>query len=336
MAFSVRYTADIPRLTSPAPGVPGPDLAAWGRADAEGIAIAERAALGTTARVAAWPPEDLDLALAAVDTELERLDRQASRFRDDSELSRIHHEPSPVHQLSRGLAEAISVALAAARWTGGLVDPTVGGALIALGYDRDFAAIGPALAGAGRLGCGRARPAAGGAGGPAPAPGWRSVTLEGTVLGLPAGVRLDLGATAKGLGSDRAAAAAYRASGRGGILVSLGGDIAVAGQPPVGGWPVAVADSSDPRRARPGRSADGGRAGHVVGDRPAVAAERAAGAPHRRPPDRVAGGRPVADGERRRRQLRRGQRRQHRGDRGRARRGSVAGRDRAAVPAGGP
>ena len=94
MAFSVRHTTDIPRLTSPAPGVPGPDLAAWGRADAEGIAIAERAALGTTARVAAWPPEDLDLALAAVDTELERLDRQASRFRDDSELSRIHREPA--------------------------------------------------------------------------------------------------------------------------------------------------------------------------------------------------------------------------------------------------
>ena len=208
MAFSVRYTADIPRLTSPAPGVPGADR--WGRADAEGIAIAERAALGTTARVAAWPPEDLDLALAAVDTELERLDRQASRFRDDSELSRIHREPSPVHQLSRGLAEAISVALAAARWTGGLVDPTVGGALIALGYDRDFAAIGPPRA---RPAAGRppARPAR-----PAPAPGWQSVTLEGTVLGLPAGVRLDLGATAKGLGSDRAAAAAYRASRRGG------------------------------------------------------------------------------------------------------------------------
>ena len=75
------------------------------------------------------------------------------------------------------------------------------------------------------------------------------MTLDGTVLGLPAGVRLDLGATAKGLGSDRAAAAAYRASGRGGMLVSLGGDIAVAGQPPVGGWPVAVADSSDGRGA---------------------------------------------------------------------------------------
>ena len=211
-------------------------MAGWVRIGADGVAIAERAALGTTARVATWPPEDLELALAAVDTELDRLDRQASRFRDDSELSRVHHEPSPVHQLSHGLAEAIGVALSAARWTGGLVDPTVGGALIALGYDRDFAAIARAPAPA-------AAPApAGGpalADGPGPAPGWRSVTLEGTVLSLPAGVRLDLGATAKGLGSDRAAAAAYQAGGRGGILVSLGGDIAVTGQPPAaaGRWP---------------------------------------------------------------------------------------------------
>ena len=228
MTFPVR-TGPAWGRTSPAWVRTGPT---WVRTDADGVAIAERAALGSTARVAAWPPEDLDQALTAVDTELERLDQQASRFRDDSELSRVHHEPGPVHQLSRGLAEAIRVALAAARWTGGLVDPTVGGALIALGYDRDFAAIGLA-------------PAIGLADEPAPAPGWRSVTLDGTVLGLPAGVRLDLGATAKGLGSDRAAAAAYRACGRGGMLVSLGGDIAVAGQPPVGGWPVAVADSSD-------------------------------------------------------------------------------------------
>jgi thiamine biosynthesis lipoprotein len=106
-----------------------------------GVAAAERAALGTSARVVAWPPEDLGAALAAVDAELTRLDLEASRFRDDSELSRVHREPGSVHQPSPRLAEAIGVALAAARWTGGLVDPTVGGALIALGYDRDFADI---------------------------------------------------------------------------------------------------------------------------------------------------------------------------------------------------
>ena len=123
-------------------------------------------------------------------------------------------------------------------WTGGLADPTVGGALIALGYDRDFAAIDPE----------RPSPPAP----PAPAPGWQAVRLDGPVLRLPAGVRLDLGATAKGLGSDRAARAAMPASGRaGGVLVSLGGDIAVAGQPPRDGWPVLSPTSRSPPTRRP-------------------------------------------------------------------------------------
>jgi thiamine biosynthesis lipoprotein len=196
------------------------------------VAVAERDALGTTARVAVWPPDELPAALRAVDAELDRLDRQASRFRADSELSRIHLAPGPVHRLSRGLAEAVRVALVAAAWTGGLVDPTVGGALVALGYDRDFAAIGRGNMVAGP--------------GPCRAPGWNSVSLDGAVLRLPNGVCLDLGATAKGLGADRAAAAAGRAAASGGVLVSLGGDIAVAGRPPLGGWPVTVGDGSDP------------------------------------------------------------------------------------------
>ena len=138
-----------------------------------------------------------------------------------------------------------------------MTDPTVGAALIALGYDRDFAAIG----------AGTPPPSAG----PGPVPGWRSVTLDGTALRLPAGIVLDLGATAKGLGSDRAAAAAGRACRQGGVLVSLGGDIAVAGLPPRGGWPVAVADSCDPgggpladTAGGPAGDPGGGPAGQIV------------------------------------------------------------------------
>lgn len=216
----------------------------WSRVDAEAaVAVAQRNALGTDARVVLWPPDDLAAALGAVDAELGRLDRQASRFRSDSEISRIQRCRHRIHRLSPGLAETVRVALAAARWTGGLADPTVGGALSALGYDRDYASI---AAGS--------RPAA-----PpplrGPVPGWRRVRLDGRLLRLPAGVCLDLGATAKGLGADRAAAAAWRAAGRGGVLISLGGDIATAGQPPAGGWPVAIADSS---------LADGPSAGQVV------------------------------------------------------------------------
>ena len=130
--------------------------------------------------------------------------------------------------LSDGLAEAVRVALEAARWTGGLTDPTVGQALIALGYDRDFKTIDPDSR----------EPLPG----PVPAPGWWQVRLDGPLLGLPAGLRLDLGATAKGLGSDRAARAVMSATGpAGGVLISLGGDIATAGIPPRDGWPIVAA-----------------------------------------------------------------------------------------------
>ena len=210
---------------------------AWQRVPTgdDAVAVAERAALGTSARVAVWPPENLGAACAATDDVLAALDRQASRFRADSALSRLNDAGGGLFMLGDGLAEAVGVALAAARWTGGLTDPTVGAALVSLGYDRDFAAISqggeplgiPALA-------------------PVPAPGWPLVRLDGPLLRLPPGIRLDLGATAKGLGSDRAARAVMSATGaEGGVLVSLGGDIAVAGTPPRDGWPVAVAEEPD-------------------------------------------------------------------------------------------
>ena len=90
-----------------------------------------------------WPPESLGGALAVVDGVLGALDRQASRFRRDSEISWVHRSGGGLFLVSDGLAEAIGVALEAARWTRGLADPTVGDALIWLGYDRDFAAIDP-------------------------------------------------------------------------------------------------------------------------------------------------------------------------------------------------
>lgn len=196
------------------------------------VAVAERAALGTSARLVVWPPANLGAALGAVDGVLAALDRQASRFREDSEISWLHCRGGGLFMLSDGLAEAVSVALEAARWTGGLADPTVGDAVISLGYDRDFAAIDADRGDA--------------PGVPALVPGWQVVSLDGPLLRLPAGVRLDLGATAKGLGSDRAVRAAMTAGGHtGGVLVSLGGDIAVAGQPPLGGWPVLVAEMPD-------------------------------------------------------------------------------------------
>jgi thiamine biosynthesis lipoprotein len=203
---------------------------AWRNVDvgSGSVCAFERDVLGTKARVALWPPNNLGPVLEAVDTELARLDLEASRFRPDSEISRIHRDGGAPHIVSVGLAEALGVALAAARWTGGLVDPTVGRALMSLGYDRDFVEV--------------ARQPDSAAPTSRPAPGWQAVRLEGRILELPERVQLDLGATAKGLGSDRAAAAAFDAAARGGVLISLGGDVAVSGEAPAGGWPIAVSE----------------------------------------------------------------------------------------------
>jgi thiamine biosynthesis lipoprotein len=132
-------------------------------------------------------------------------------------------------EVSPLLAEAIAVALRAARLTDGDVDPTVADAMSALGYDRDFAllpAVGPAV----RLTV-RA------------VPGWRQVGLDeqARLLTLPRGVHLDLGATAKAWAADRAAARLAGTLGCG-VLVGLGGDISVAGPPPEGGWRIRVQD----------------------------------------------------------------------------------------------
>jgi FAD:protein FMN transferase len=78
---------------------------------------------------------------------------------------------------------------------------------------------------------------------PAPAAGWHRVKLDQDrrQVTVPAGVMLDLGATAKALAADRAAEAIGDAAGCG-VLINLGGDIAVTGDPPAGGWRVGIAD----------------------------------------------------------------------------------------------
>jgi len=190
-------------------------------------------ALGSDVDVRCTDGVRLDDAAAAVEAELAAIDLACSRFRADSELSRVDAARGRTVPVSPLLAEAVGVALRAAALTGGLVDPTVGAAMRAIGYDVDFASLppeGPALALVSR-----------------PVPGWRRVELDAGAcrLRVPAGVMLDLGATAKALAADRAARAAAAAAGTG-VLVSLGGDIAVAGEVPAGGWEVWLAASHLP------------------------------------------------------------------------------------------
>jgi thiamine biosynthesis lipoprotein len=245
-------------------------------------ASAEWPVWSTTARVVVTEPAALDEARRLVSGRLSAVDVAASRFRDDSEISRLAAGGGRPRRVSPLLAELVGVALAAAASTDGDVDPTLGGPLAALGYDRDIALI-PVDRGEPT---GRRQPpdlfphpshgrtADGGTHdapitrdasthhddatcpddprhpGPAatvdtlvvrPVPDWRNITLEGDVLGVPPGVVLDLGATAKAHTADRCAALVAERLGTG-VLVSLGGDLATAGAAPRGGWRVQVQD----------------------------------------------------------------------------------------------
>jgi thiamine biosynthesis lipoprotein len=194
------------------------------------------AALGSLAVVAVTHPDGLPAAVAAVRAEIAACEAACSRFRPDSELSRLNdHAESAAARAgfvaSGWLCDAVLTALEAADATGGLVDPTLGATIIRLGYDRTFdevAADGPLVATVGHE------------------PAWEDIVVDvrRRLVHVPRHTRLDLGATAKALCADRAAAAAAERSG-GGVLVGLGGDIATGGPSPADGWAVLVTDRCD-------------------------------------------------------------------------------------------
>lgn len=192
-------------------------------------------AIGVTNQVTVVDESALAEALAIAQAEIEALDNACSRFRDDSELAELNRTAGGV--VSPLLFDAIDAALAAAATTEGLVDPTVGISMRALGYDRDF----DVLVRAGARPTFELRPAT----------GWRSVSIERptSTIRLRRGTELDLGATAKAFAADRIANAVFVATGSP-TLISLGGDIAVAGDAPVGGWPILVTDDSRGSNAR--------------------------------------------------------------------------------------
>jgi thiamine biosynthesis lipoprotein len=199
-------------------------------APTSGGGVAEWALWSTTARLVVTEPRRLADARALVEDYLAQVDDAANRFRPDSEISTLRPGPGGVVRLSPTLADLMSEALAVAWFTDGDVDPTVGSTMNALGYDRDL-----------RLVLEDSRPVRAVV---RPAPGWRTLRLTGDRLALPHGIQLDLGATAKAVAADRAAALAFRELGTG-VLVSLGGDIATAGPAPVGGWQVHVQDRAE-------------------------------------------------------------------------------------------
>ncbi|HEX8940569.1 MAG TPA: FAD:protein FMN transferase [Candidatus Limnocylindrales bacterium] len=215
-------------------------------------------AIGTSVHVLVTAQPDLEPAARAVARVLDDVDLAYSRFRPDSELRRLDVRPGRPAVVSPLLGLAVGTALRAARLTGGAVDPTVGRAMRLAGYDLDFASLA-------RVG-GQLEVRL------EPVPGWQAVRFDPRTreLSMAEGVELDLGSTGKALAADLAAEAALiaidgeRAAAaepltpdggalpEPGVLVSLGGDIAMAGTAPEGGWRILAAEDSDTPPDAPG------------------------------------------------------------------------------------
>jgi thiamine biosynthesis lipoprotein len=168
--------------------------------------------------------------LRAIEELFAERERRFSRFVDGSELNEVNARAGRVVRVSREFAEMVALALVAAQETDGLVDPTLGSAVEAAGYDRDFALLhddGPPLAA--ERGCPR------------------SVRLVGRQLRVPAGVRLDLNGVVKGRTVDDALAL-FDGDG----FVSAGGDLAARG-----GVDVALPDGDAVRLVRGGLATSG-------------------------------------------------------------------------------
>lgn len=190
-------------------------------------------ALGTTVFLAVRDPAELSLARRLAELVLTDVDQVCSRFREDSDLTRVNMHPGTWVDVDRLLVAAVEVALTAARATDGLVDPLLGRHLVELGYDRTF-----------RMLVDDARQDV--VDTPPPALNrWREIALDADgAIRIPVGTSLDLGATGKAWAADLIAAA-FEQDLRGAAVISVGGDLRIANpdaQPDAGPWPVALSE----------------------------------------------------------------------------------------------
>ncbi|GAA3802587.1 FAD:protein FMN transferase [Nocardioides panacisoli] len=196
---------------------------------------AQLPALGTSVFVATRDPGALGDALRLAARVLVDVDEVCSRFRPDSDLSRVNAHPGRWVEVDPLLVAAVQVAVDAARATGGLVHPLLGRQLVELGYDRDFQEL-VEIDGAESL-----------ESSPPPLAAWDDVQVDPDgLVRIPEGSSLDLGATGKAWAADLIAAAFEKDLGVPAI-VSVGGDLRIAGAD--GPWPVAVSE-------RPGAAPD--------------------------------------------------------------------------------
>jgi FAD:protein FMN transferase len=201
---------------------------AAGSADPESVAAAGFKAIGTTNEILVTRPDVLAAAVELAKGHLAALDLACSRFRPDSELSRLAARAAEADAwcfASPLLVDYLRAAQHAARISDGLVDFTVGSALISSGYDQDMDKVRARSDHHAEVG---------------EVPGWQRVRIsELGRVDVPQGTIIDLGATAKAHAADMIARL-LALQLPGGFLVNLGGDIATSGSAPALGWSVGI------------------------------------------------------------------------------------------------
>ncbi len=156
-------------------------------------------------------------ALEVVQKTVSEIDQSCSAYREDSDLSRVNSADGRWTSVSNTFIDVLGEAVSMAEATQGLADPTVGTVTLAARMPVAISVLGTS--------------------------DWRGVEIDQGFrrVRLREGLALDLGAIAKARCADLAASAAHSVTGQA-VLVSLLGDIAVAGPAPEGGWPIICGD----------------------------------------------------------------------------------------------
>jgi thiamine biosynthesis lipoprotein len=183
--------------------------------------------LGTNVRLLIGPSTTWAGSIEAVLDDAERtvedVHHRLTRFDAGSELSRLNRDPRHEVPVSPLLAEALEAAVAAAEMSGGLVDPTLGGEIERVGYATTRVGAAPQPLAQALAAAPARKPAR-----PQPRAAWRAIEVDARtgVVRRPAGLRVDLGGTAKGLAADRAA---KRLTVFASFAVDAGGDLRLGG-----------------------------------------------------------------------------------------------------------
>lgn len=197
-------------------------------------------AMGSQFNVWLETETDGEAVLRQVPGWVEAIEARLTRFRPESELSRLNEHCGRWVSVSDTLLQAVLAARRAAWLTDGLCNPLVLPALIAAGYEHSFAEMQ-------RAGLNDSRAVSA----PVLVPDWRGIAIKPKhhLVRLPAGAQIDLGGTGKGWSAQQIA---NRLAAYGPCLVDAGGDLVARGKPQgLPGWRVDVDEPGQPDASPP-------------------------------------------------------------------------------------